>query len=144
MDAMLQNKELSLVQKLGKLLQDHNGIDVLAMDMRPLDFWTDFFVITTVTSSTHMEGMERHIKEFVKENKLEILYRSSRPNKNSMPNLSEQDLTEIGPDEWRLLDLGGIVIHLMTSKSRSFYELERLWSSAPLVSIEAGHSSKSS
>jgi ribosome-associated protein len=40
------------------------------------------------------------------------------------------------------LDLGTIIIHLMTSKSRSFFELERLWSAAPV--IFGAHSSKSS
>ncbi|MCL2181480.1 MAG: RsfS/YbeB/iojap family protein, partial [Treponema sp.] len=30
-------------------------------------------------------------------------------------------------DEWRLIDLGSIIIHLMTQSLREFYELERLW-----------------
>jgi ribosome-associated protein len=55
---------------------------------------------------------------------LDVLHRSRRPE------------TE---DEWCLLDLGGIVVHLMTAKTRAFYELERLWSAASIV-----YSSKSS
>jgi ribosome-associated protein len=30
-------------------------------------------------------------------------------------------------DEWRIIDLGSIVIHLMSRKARDFYELERLY-----------------
>jgi len=30
-------------------------------------------------------------------------------------------------DEWRLIDLGSIIIHLMSSNFREFYDLERLW-----------------
>jgi len=123
---MLQNKsECLLAIKLGKLLSDHNGIEVVVMDMKPLDFWTDYFVIATATSNTHMMGLERHIKDFVQENGLEILHRSR---KNGIGKGAE-----IRSDEWRLLDLGGIVVHLMTAKLRSFFELERLWSAAPLV-----------
>jgi ribosomal silencing factor RsfS len=31
--------------------------------------------------------------------------------------------------------MGPLVIHLMTAQARSFYELERLWSAAPLISL---------
>jgi ribosome-associated protein len=46
-------------------------------------------------------------------------------------------------DEWRLIDLGAIVIHLMTEKARSFYELERLWGAADVV-YKSSSSSRSS
>lgn len=134
MEDSLQNNFL-IAKELGKLLDDHSGGDVVVMDMRGLNFWTDFFVIATATSSTHLAGLERHIKDFMKEHNLEILYRSRKPAKG-------QDQKT---DEWRLLDLGGIVIHLMSARLRSFFELERLWSAAPLIYEAAGsHSSKSS
>ena len=126
----LQDKDpvQSTAIELGKLLDDHRGIDVVIMDMRTLNFWTDFFIIATVTRNTHLSGLERHIKEFVREKGLEILHSSRRPEKD---------------DEWRLLDLGGVVIHLMSTRARQFFELERLWSAAPQSSVPA-HSSKSS
>ena len=155
MDDTLQNNnesladQFSLALDLGKLLDEHHGADVVVMDMRPLDFWTDFFVVATVTSNTHLMGLERHIKDFAGERGLEILRRSRRPETDG----------ELRSEEWRILDLGGIVVHLMSVKARSFFELERLWSAAPLVfqapaqtgaskeqggATEAAHSSKSS
>ena len=128
MDDMLQNNAL----ELGKLLEDHHGIDVIVMDMRTLNFWTDFFVIATVTSNTHLMGLERHIKEFARERGLEILHRSRKP----------KNTAELRSDEWCLLDLGGIVIHLMSARTRSFFELERLWSAAPLIYQTQGSTSK--
>ena len=119
---------LSKAMEMGKLLDDHNGMDVVVMDMRPLNFWTDFFIIATVTSSTHLAGLERHIKEYVREEGLEIIHHSRKPEKNA-----EHGSAALRSDEWRLLDLGGIVIHLMTARIRQFYELERLWGGAPLV-----------
>ena len=110
--------------ELGKLLSSHLGGNVVVMDMRQLDFWTDFFVIATVTSNTHLFGLERHIKEYSREKGLDILRRSPKD------------------DEWSIIDMGNIVIHLMTVRTRSFFELERLWSFAPLIYED--HSSKSS
>jgi ribosome-associated protein len=118
MDDTLQTNAL----ELGKLLTDHNGLEVVVMDMRPLNFWTDFFIIATVTSNTHLSGLQRHIKDYTREKGMEILHRSKKPDK-----------TELSAEEWNLLDLGGIVIHLMTAKIRNFFELERLWSTAPII-----------
>ena len=138
--------------ELGKLLDDHRGLSVVIMDMRTLNFWTDFFIIATVTSDTHLFGLERHIKEFVRENGLEIFHRSGNQRREAKQYPQEQR-----SEEWHLLDLGGIIIHLMTERTRNFFELERLWSAAPIIygtqsSLNLGsrdsdspfHSSKSS
>jgi len=118
MDDTLQINAL----ELGKLLADHNGLNVVVMDMRSLNFWTDFFIIATVTSNTHLSGLQRHIKDYTHEKGMEIIHRSKRPDK-----------TELSAEEWSLLDLGGIVIHLMTANTRDFFELERLWGTAPII-----------
>jgi ribosome-associated protein len=127
-DTLLNNDVLQNARELGKLLDDHNGGDVIVLDMRSLNFWTDFFIIATVTSNTHLSGLERHIKEYVREHELEILRRSSRPERAAAQS----------SDEWSLIDLGAIVIHLMSAGTRSFFELERLWSAAtPVYRAEA-------
>jgi ribosome-associated protein len=104
---------------LGELLRDARGTDIAVLDLRGLNSWTDFFVIATVTSGAHRSGLERHIKEFAREKDLEILRRSPRPSGDI-------------EDDWSLIDMGDIVIHLMTEKARLFYELERLWGANPL------------
>ena len=124
MDATLQsNRDYFHALELGKLLSEHKGVEVVVMDMRPLNIWTDFFVIATATSNTHFTGLERHIKEFARERDVEILNRSRKPKTDA----------ERQSDEWHLLDMGSIVVHLMSAKGRSFFELERLWSAAPLI-----------
>ncbi|MDR1637394.1 MAG: ribosome silencing factor [Treponema sp.] len=115
---------------LGELLRNARGLDVVTLDLRGLNSWTDFFVISTVTSGAHRSGLERHIKEFAREKGFEILRRSTRP-------------SESVENEWSLIDLGDIVVHLMTEKARLFYELERLWGAKPLE-LPAGTESTTS
>jgi ribosome-associated protein len=120
-------KVADTARALGVLLHEHKGTDVVVLDLREMNAWTDFFVIATVSSSAHLDGLERHIKEFCHEQTVEILRRSRKP--------TTQD------DEWRLLDMGSIVVHLMSTKARSFYELERLY---PPPGTTIIYSSKSS
>lgn len=123
MGDMLRKTDMTETQSgiLGALLKEHNGQDVCVLDLRGINNWTDFFIIATVSSKTHMDGLEKHIKEYCRENDIAI-FGSSRRNAD---------------DEWRLIDLGQIIIHLMNKQAREFYELERLW-----VPIPASHSKK--
>jgi ribosome-associated protein len=102
---------------LAALLLEHKGEDVALLDLRKMAAWTDFFVVATVTSSTHAEALIRHIKDYCQEQKIEI-----RPHRgiNNAAGASEYGL-------WLLVDLGSIVIHLMDKKARDFYNLESLW-----------------
>lgn len=115
-------------QALAELLREHSGGDALVLDLREMNAWTDFFVIATATSNTHLDGLDRHVKEFCRERDIEILRRSRKPQGED--------------DEWRIIDLGTAVVHLMSGKARAFYELERLYSMA--LAGPPTHSSKSS
>jgi ribosome-associated protein len=104
--------ELTAIE-LGRLLKEHKGGDVALIDLRPLSIWTDFFIVVTVTSGAHLSGLQRRVTEFANENKLPVLHGYKK--------------SKLG-NGWDICDLGFIVIHLMTESSRSFYELENLWS----------------
>jgi ribosome-associated protein len=119
-------------EALAGLLREHKGDDVLVLDLRKMGAWTDFFVIATATSNTHLDGMERHIKEFCNERGIEILRRSRKPNalyRARAPHGTRASHEMWGQeDEWRIIDLGSAVIHLMSRRAREFYDLERLYS----------------
>ena len=109
---------------IAQLLDDHKGVDVMVLDLRDMSSpaessaWTDFFVIATASSDAHMDGLERHIKDYCSQRKIEILRRSRKPE---------------GEDEWRIIDLGSAVIHLFSRRAREFYDLERLYSMAQTI-----------
>jgi ribosome-associated protein len=126
------NSWITAAEALGELLREHKGSDVTVLDVRPMSDWTDFFVIATGSSNTHLDGLERHIKDYCRTQNMEILRKSRK--------IPAED------DGWRLIDLGRIIVHLMSKQARDFYELERLWATARTLRGEAAqhsHSSKS-
>jgi ribosome-associated protein len=114
---------IETVRALCTLLEEHRAADVIGLDLRKLQIWTDFFIVATVSSNAHREGLLRHIKEFAVENEIQVFRGPGKQDPN---------------DGWSLVDMGTLIIHLMSPVSRSFYELEQLWGSAETVFKSAG------
>ncbi|MDR0448690.1 MAG: ribosome silencing factor [Treponema sp.] len=131
----IKTPDIKKVHALCTMLDEHKGGDIIALDLRELHSWTDFFVIVTVSSVAHLQGLLRHIKDFAELQGLGIFHRVQRKNEVN--------------SGWSLVDMGTAVIHLMTVQSRDFYELEELWSCAgqiyPVKTVsDINYSSKSS
>ena len=100
----------------GTILRDLKAESVVVLDLREAHIWTDFFVIATIASGKQAGGLEGKIMETAKEMQIEE-YRTIRKSPDG--------------DEWKLLDFGSIVVHLMSPTARKFYDLERLWYDSP-------------
>ena len=109
-------------REIAKLMEDGKGNDVTLLDISGLNSWTDYFVIVTVTSSAHWQGLYKQIKEYIKDNDLEI----------HLTNRKSPD-----GDDWNLIDLGAIVVHLMSESARSFYDHEKLWHAGKTIDFHA-------
>ncbi len=104
--------------EIAQLMEDGKGRDVVVLDVSALNSWTDYFVIVTVTSSAHWQGLYKYIKDYIKDNDLHIHETGHKAPQGN---------------EWNLIDLGSIVVHLMTDEARNFYELEKLWHAAKKI-----------
>lgn len=91
-------------------LDERKGIDITTIDVQGKSSVTDFMVLATGSSERHVKSLCDYVSENVKA-------------KGFMPLGMEG---ETGSD-WVLLDLGDVVLHVMTLKAREFYELEKLW-----------------
>lgn len=106
------------------LLDQHMGENTTVLDIQEQSSWTDYFVVSTVTSFTHMKGILRFVQQYLSDNHVQTF--------NKSKNFKETT--------WVLIDCGDFVIHLMTKEAREFYDLEKLWFTGKVLD----YSSKSS
>jgi ribosome-associated protein len=100
-----------LARDLAEFIDEHKGMDTVALYIREKSSFTDCFVITTASSEGHLRGLYNNILDMLKEKKIALLHR-------------KKNIDDTG---WVLLDCGSVIIHLMTQEKRNFYDLERLW-----------------
>jgi ribosome-associated protein len=92
-------------------LENSKGRDIQVLDVRNNCDFTDYMVIVTGTSTTHVKAMGEAVSTDAK-------HAGHPPLGVEAP----QD------PEWVLVDLGDVIVHVMTERSRAFYALEKLWS----------------
>jgi ribosome-associated protein len=105
------------------VIEEHKGGDALGLYIGEHCSWTDYFVITTANSTTHLKSLHKFVRAYLKERNIEPLSRQKF----------------IQDDTWILIDCGFFVIHMMSEETRTFYELEKLWFMGEVI-----YSSKSS
>ena len=101
--------------KIAKFLNLSKATDVLLLDLREANIWTDFFVVATVASQSQALGIENDLIKEIEKLGLSEWYTKRKNSRDA---------------DWKLIDLGNIVIHLMSKKARNFYDLETLHSNA--------------
>ena len=99
------------VLAIANLLSDAQSQETVALDVRESCGFADFFVIATVNSQGHLRGLITQLDDLFRERAIEPVHPRKRD-------------AEMG---WVLIDLGFVVVHLMSRELREFYELERLW-----------------
>ncbi|MBX2838089.1 MAG: ribosome silencing factor [Gammaproteobacteria bacterium] len=95
-------------------LEDLKGIDIQVLDIRDKTSIADVMLIATGTSMRHVRSLANEVKMQVKA-------------KQNIPLSVEGD----DRSDWVLIDLGDVIVHVMTQEKRDFYALEKLWSVAP-------------
>lgn len=98
--------------------RDRKAGDLVALDVRELSSFADTFVLATGSSDRHVRGIAEAIEGT-------LAARGERP-------LGVEGSKE---GRWILMDLGDVIVHVFQAEVRAHYDLERLWSDAPLLEL---------
>lgn len=101
---------------VARALSEKKAEDVLLLHVARTSPITDYLLIATATSRPHLEALEVELDKTAKEYNLKPLHRA-RPRSET----------------WRVVDYGGVLVHLMTAETRDLYALEKLYPDARKV-----------
>jgi ribosome-associated protein len=98
---------------------DKQARDLVVLDLRTADGFTDYFIICSGTNPRQNRAIADGITEV-------LAVAGGKP-----AHVEGYDRAE-----WILLDYFDFVVHIFSPETRAFYELERLWANAEFVRID--------
>ena len=99
----------SLKNKIIATLEDIKAVNPVAINVKKISSLTDFMVIASGTSVRHINAMCEKVIERLKKD------------------VSGMKIEGQSGGDWLLVDAGDVIVHLMSSDAREFYDLESLW-----------------
>jgi ribosome-associated protein len=99
--------------------QNKKASAITVLDLSGLGAFTEYFVICTGFSTPQVQAICTEVEE--------QLYKELKR--------SPEHREGFRSAEWALLDFGSLVVHVFSEQARRYYDLERLWRSAPKLEI---------
>jgi len=106
-------------QLAAQLCLDMKANDVLLLNLQGVTDMTDYFIIASGTSDTHVRSIGEHIIAELKKKGYGVHHSEG-----------------LQQGRWVLLDFVDFVVHIFHPTLRAFYQLERLWSDADVVELD--------
>lgn len=106
----------NLALRAAELCIDNKANDVVVLDLSGVTDMTDYFVIASGTSDTHVRAVAEQVRDAL-----------------SRSGLRAHHVEGLTQGRWVLLDYVDFVVHVFHPALRQFYQLERLWGDAEVV-----------
>ena len=101
------DEQISVVKNV---IDDLKGEDIVALDVMSQCVDMEAIIIATGRSMQHVRGIANNVVMEAKRLNMIVLGTEG-----------------VESSEWVLVDLGEVIVHVMTEKTREFYKLEKLW-----------------
>lgn len=90
---------------------------MVILDMRDVTLIADYFVVVSAMNVIQVQSIAEAVDAVLSAQGMALLNHMGRPRAH-----------------WILLDYGALVVHVFTEEERNYYNLERLWGDAAIVS----------
>ena len=110
---------LELTLELARALDSKKGQDIKVLKTEELTTLADYFLLCTATSNTQIKAMSDACEEAAEKHGERVHHIEGHRG-----------------GTWLLMDFSSVVVHVFTDEARKFYDLERLWASAPRVQYQ--------
>ncbi|MBR5922182.1 MAG: ribosome silencing factor [Clostridia bacterium] len=110
-------KSEEILKIAAKALDGKKAENLTAMRVEDLTALTEYFLIATATSSTHVRALTDEVEEALEaagETPHHIEGKSSG---------------------WIVLDYRSVIVHIFTPEMREFYDLDRIWSDGEIIDL---------
>lgn len=94
--------------------------DIVALDVSEISLLADYFLICSGNSERQINAIVEEVLEKEEEVHVEVKRVEGKDG-----------------GKWILIDLGDVIVHVFHYNEREFYNLEKLWSDAPLVDLHS-------
>ena len=105
-------------QRAASLCLDLKATDVVVLNLVNLCNATDYFVIASGSSDTHVRAIAEHVLEAM-----------------AKGGVRTHHVEGLQQGRWVLLDYVDFLVHVFHPALREFYQLERLWSDAEVIKL---------
>lgn len=112
----MDSKEL--LQLTVETADDKRADDIVALDVAEVSLMADYFVILSADSKRQVQAIADNIVDFVRKAGSDVKSVEGRT-----------------AGEWVLIDAGDVIVHVFQKDARAHYNLEKLWSDAPIVDV---------
>jgi ribosome-associated protein len=111
---------LVMAERSASIAEDKKALNTVILDVRDLTAIANYFVIATAESTPQINAVCGEIEKTFKEEGITVVRREG-----------------VSSASWRVLDYGGLVVHVMSPQVRDLYNLEKLWRDAKTVKTKA-------
>ncbi len=108
---------LEKAKNIARILDKKKAIDIIGIETKELTVMSDYFIIASGTSNTHVRALADEVDDEMKKLGVEV------------------DHIEGRATGWILLDYNDVLVHVFQPESRQYYNIERLWNDAARIDL---------
>ena len=113
--AALLTRNSKIIKTIIAAIQEKKGENIISLDLRKInEAVADFFIVCEASNQPQVRAIADNVVDQVRE----------KCEENPYHHEGYQQL------QWVLIDYVNVVVHVMQSETRKFYQLEEMWSDA--------------